>query len=101
MKIIFTNQSFQSLEELSIFLIDVQMVPKRKVKEIIRSLLNKTNSLVQNPHKGQLEEYLKHLSLGHRRIIEGYVKVIYRVDGDKIYITDFFDTRQDPKKMKG
>lgn len=71
MKIIFTNQSFQSLEELSIFLIDVQMVPKRKVKEIIRSLLNKTNSLIKNPHKGKLEEYLKHLSLGHRRIIEG------------------------------
>lgn len=37
----------------------------------------------------------------HRRIIEGHYKIIYRVEGQAIYITDIFDSRQDPNKMKG
>ena len=49
---------------------------------------------------GQREEYLEHLGQSHRRIIEGNYKIIYRIDGDMIYVTDIFDTRQDPGKMK-
>lgn len=59
------------------------------------------DSLINHPYKGQFEEYLEHLGKGHRRLIEGYTKIIYLVKEDCIYITDFFDTRQDPAKMKG
>ena len=64
-------------------------------------ILDKTDSLPENPWKGQQEEYLSHLGKGHRRIIEGHYKIIYRVEGQAIYITDIFDSRQDPDKMKG
>ncbi len=38
---------------------------------------------------------------GHRRWVVGHYKLIYLVLEDQLVITDFFDTRQDPKKMKG
>jgi hypothetical protein len=55
----------------------------------------------KNPFTGQEEPYLSHLQLSHRRIIEGNYKIIYRVEKDLIYVTDVFDTRQDPAKMEG
>jgi toxin ParE1/3/4 len=57
--------------------------------------------LIENPYLGVVEEYLEHLILGHRRLIVGYCKVIYRISDNIIYITEIFDTRQDPTKMKG
>ncbi|GMQ32540.1 type II toxin-antitoxin system RelE/ParE family toxin [Algoriphagus taiwanensis] len=83
------------------FLLKVQRIPLEKVLEIKNQLLNKVDSLGKNPDLGQYEEYLEHLEKGHRRLIEGTFKIIYRVEGDFIYITDFFDSRQNPKKMKG
>ena len=101
MRIIYTGQFFESLEESLQFLLKVQGVPLEKVLEIRNQLLDKADNLVINPHLGQYEEYLDHLEKGHRRLIEGNFKIIYRIESDCIYITDFFDTRQDPKKMKG
>jgi len=34
------------------------------------------------------------------RLIESHYKIIYRVTEEFIYITDIFDSRQDPDKMK-
>ena len=48
-----------------------------------------------------MEEYLRHLNLGHRRIVTDHYKIIYRIEDQVIYITDIFDTRQNPGKMKG
>lgn len=83
------------------FLLWVQGVPIEKVLEIKNQLLDLADSLDENPDLGQEEEYLEHLGKGHRRLIEGTFKIIYRVEGDFIYIIDFFDSRQNPKKMKG
>ena len=44
---------------------------------------------------------LKDLKEGHRRIIEGHFKIIYKIEKETVYITDFFDSRQSPEKMKG
>lgn len=63
--------------------------------------LDQADSLTFNPNKGQRGEYLQHLNQAHRKIIEGHVKIIYKVENNTIYITDFFDPRQDPAKMKG
>lgn len=62
--------------------------------------MDKAENLAANPYIGQREEYLEHLEGDYRRIIEGYFKIIYRVEGKFIYIIDFFDSRQAPEKMK-
>lgn len=72
-----------------------------KVSQTITQLLDKADSLEKQPYKGQYETYLEHLGKGHRRLVEGNHKIIYRIEGQSIYITDFFDTRQDSEKMKG
>jgi plasmid stabilization system protein ParE len=100
MVIMYTDQSFESLEESIQFLLKVQKVPLGKVLEIRNQLLDRADSLITNPYIGQYEEYLEHLEKGHRRVIEGDFKIIYRIESDCIYITDFFNTRQDPEKMK-
>ena len=63
--------------------------------------MDRADSLEYTHQHYQEEEYLSYLNQGHRRLIEGHFKIIYRIEGDNVYITDFFDTRQDPAKMKG
>ena len=47
------------------------------------------------------KEYLTNPDKAYGRIIESHFKIIYYIHNDSIYITDIFDTRQDPDKMKG
>jgi plasmid stabilization system protein ParE len=99
MKILYTEQSLISLQESLDFI--SKEVSLEKLIEIRDQILDSTDILVKYPKLGKKEEYLEHLNLKHRRIIEGHYKIIYRIDKKIIYITDIFDTRQEPKKMKG
>jgi len=99
MKLIYTEQSLASLEEILNFI--VSEVSYDKLMEIRDGILHSAETLLENPFMGQKEIYLEHLGLGHRRIIKGNYKIIYRVTDQFIYITDIFDTRQNPEKMKG
>lgn len=101
MKVIFTEQSFRSLEELQKFMLVELDYPLEKVLMIRSTLLDRAESLTTNHKIYQEEQYLAHLEKHHQRIIEGHIKIIYRVEGNNIFITDFFDSRQDPSKMKG
>ncbi len=57
--------------------------------------------LREHPGSGQFEKELEHLGQDHRRLVVGHFKVIYRVVGRTIMVTDIFDSRRDPKGMKG
>ena len=47
------------------------------------------------------EKFLAHRGKGHRSLREGRFLIIYYLDEDTIYITDFFDTKQHPAHMRG
>ena len=99
MKLVYTEQAIVSLREcLDFFPLEV---PTEKVNEIRDRILAKADKLIENPYIGQQEEYLEHLGQFHRRVIEGNYKIIYKVEGEAIVITDIFDSHQDPEKMKG
>lgn len=99
MKLVYTEQAIDNLEEaLSLI---AQEVSYEKLIEIRNKVLDTADTLVFQPLKGQKEPYLEQLGLDHRRLVEGHYKIIYRVVGEYIYITDIFDSRQDPDKMKG
>jgi plasmid stabilization system protein ParE len=100
MKVIYTSQSIVSLEESLRFLMEEQGLSQTKAATIKTKLFNRADSLILNPNRGQREEYLQHLKEDHRRIVEGNFKIIYKIVEETIYIVDFFDTRQDPEKMK-
>lgn len=57
--------------------------------------------LKTHPAGGQYEEQLEHLGQGHRRHVAAPFKIVYRVIDDTIVVTDIFDSRRDPKRMKG
>ena len=70
----------------------------RKLRKEIRE---KSKLLSEKPEIGQEEEYLKGMGQGHRYVmIAKLFRLIYLIANPFIFITDIFDTRQDPKEMK-
>jgi len=68
--------------------------------KIKNRILEKAMTLTTFPYRGQEEENLKELQEGHRYLVEGNYKIIYKITENTVFITDVFDTRQDPEKMK-
>lgn len=66
---------------------------------IVDDIFVSTRQLPTHPESGQIEPLLAALNLGHRYLVSGHYKVIYREIDEGILITDVFDTRQDPAKM--
>ncbi len=71
------------------------------VTKLRKDIGKKTKLLEQNPELGQAEEYLEELGQGHRYLIVAKLyKLIYLVAKPFIFITDIFDTRQNPDDMR-
>lgn len=101
MRVIITDEAQQRLEKELNFLIQVRQVPESKALSLGKKLLRKAVSLSKQPNRGQEEPYLKTLNQGHKRLIEGDFKIIYLIEKDTVYVTNFFNTRRDPAAMKG
>ncbi|WP_020539349.1 type II toxin-antitoxin system RelE/ParE family toxin [Lewinella cohaerens] len=70
-------------------------------KKLKKDIRHKSKLLSENPEMGQEEDHLKHLNQGHRYVLVAKLyKMIYLIAAPFIFITDIFDTRQDPDKMK-
>lgn len=74
MKVVYTDQSIDSLHKTMEFLLDEQGLPIERVSEIKTQLLDRADSLAIHPHLGQTEEYLEHLNQNHRRLVEGHLQ---------------------------
>ncbi|NJN28035.1 MAG: type II toxin-antitoxin system RelE/ParE family toxin [Cyclobacteriaceae bacterium] len=99
MEVVITDQSLTRLEKSLHFYITELEMPVEKAIEIKDTLLRRARSLSGQPYKGQFEPYLTKLNQGHRRLIEGNFKIVYRIENDMIYVVDFFDSHQEPNKL--
>ncbi|MBL0127412.1 MAG: type II toxin-antitoxin system RelE/ParE family toxin [Flavobacteriales bacterium] len=72
-----------------------------KREEMVDRVLEEAKRLIQWPNAGQVEVWMEGREHVYRRLVVGNFKVIYRVDDEVIYVTDIFDARQDPSKMRG
>lgn len=63
-------------------------------------ILNSIKILSENPNIGKEEELLKSLNENHKYLISKNYKIIYKVVNNQIFITDIFDVRQDPSKIR-
>lgn len=64
-------------------------------------LLTQALLLEKNPRLGKVEPNFEHLDRGHRSLVVGkYYKLVYRIEGDNIVITDVFSTRQSTDEMQ-
>lgn len=73
----------------------------QRVEELVDELYDQAEWLCVYPRAGAVEEWLSKGRFQYRRWVVGHVKIIYRVTRTAVRVTDFFDSRQDPKKMKG
>lgn len=97
MKIIWSNFASESLKEIYLYHKEVASEPI--AKRLKTSIFNTTRQLIKHPLSGQIEETLAMLEQGHRYLVKGNYKIIYRKINEGILITDIFDTRQDPIKI--
>ncbi len=99
MNIVITNPAKSNLRKLYNYY--KEEVSEKLAERIKLDLLNTILKLETHPYLGQKEELLASLNLDHRYIIKGHYKIIFRIESDIIYITDFFDSRQNLNKMRG
>lgn len=97
MKIIWSNFASESLKEIYLYHKEVASEPI--AKRLKTNIFNTTRQLIKHPLSGQIEETLAMLEQGHRYLVKGNYKIIYRKINEGILITDIFDTRQDPIKI--
>lgn len=74
---------------------------RERADQLEARLLERANSLSRRPMKGPTEPVLAFMQKGHRYLLLGRYKIVYRVEGEVIHITDFFDTKQHPSRMRG
>lgn len=98
MKVIWSAWALQQLDEIHVWY--CTRSSSTVADGIVEDIMTMTNLLEQFPYGGQVEPWLSHLGLDHRRVVAGNYKVVYRVVGDVVRIVDVFDSRQDPWKMK-
>lgn len=99
MKLVITEPAKLRLKEIHDYYRD--NVSGAIADKIKAGIIEHLKHIRSHPLTGQEEEYLKDLGLGHRRMVKGNYKIIYRLENDIIYVTDIFDSRQDPSKMAG
>ena len=97
MKIIWANLAVRSLKE--IFLFHKLTAGRRIALKIKSGIFSATRQLLEQPEMGPLEASLEKLNEGHRYLVNGNYKVVYKIVNEGILVTDLFDTRQEPTKM--
>lgn len=100
MKVVITDEAFESLEDIVVFV--SHSSNESKALAVGTALINLALTLDTMPFRGPIEIELVGEASEYRRLIfEHRYKVIYRVADDIIYVVRFFDTRQNPSKLKG
>lgn len=68
-----------------------------------RELKAQLNFLAGHPRTGAFEDLVSVGKDGvrYRRLIVWHLKVVYKVVRNEIHVTDIFDSRKDPRRMKG
>lgn len=95
MKIIQTNFAIENLKDIFDY---YSIKTNKKVAHKIRKqIFESTRQLKDNPESGQVEFHLE--KLNKKQFVET-TKIIQRFFENQIIISDIFDTRQYPEKIK-
>jgi len=97
MTIIWTDFAIENLKK--IFDYYAENATRKVAHKIRKQILLLTKQLIDYPESGQIELDLQKLGQGHRYLVSGNYKIIYRIDQHQVIISDVFDTRQEPIKM--
>ena len=99
MKLVYTEPARQRLTDIEDY--TTAASSEAKARNLIDGLLEKALSLRDHPLRGIPEPRLMKRGQGHRSLIVGRYKIVYYAKGGAVHITDFFDTKQHPSRMRG
>ena len=91
-RVFWTKRASQCLERIYQYHLTFSQQGAATVREEILQ----TVSALQFTKQYQVDE----LNLNFRRMVVRNYKIMYNVKGNEVYITNIFDTRQDPSKNK-
>ncbi len=97
MKIIWSDFASQTLKNIFDYHRDV--AGRNIAKKLKTRIFDSTKQIITHPDSGQIENSLDQLGEGHRYLVCGNYKVVYKKIKEGILITDIFDTRQNPIKI--
>jgi toxin ParE1/3/4 len=97
MKIIWADFASNTLAEIYKYYKEV--AGENIARKIKTNIFSSTRRLVKHTHSGQIEKTLEKLEEGHRYLVVGNFKIVYKEVKERILITDVFDMRQDPIKI--
>ena len=75
-----------------------------KIAKIIKAeIISAIKTLKTEEVEWQEDEFLGYLKKNHKRLVCGHYKIIYYFNKTEniVYVTDIFDSRQDPIKENG
>ncbi len=68
--------------------------------KVFTALFNKVSSLKSFPEKGRVvPELRKHNVLDYREVIESYYRIIYRIEGHKVFLLTVIDGRRNVEDL--
>ena len=96
MRIIWTDSAQRSQDAAADYIFDeFGAIP---LSDFYDNLDKIESNLIAFPEIGKVEPLLRNRSKLYRSIVASkYNKIIYFVEGDTIYIVDFWDTRREPQ----
>jgi len=97
MKVIWTKFAIDNL--MAIFEYYNEVANHKIASKIRDGLILESRRLLKNYESYQKELSLTRKGEGHRYLVKDNYKLIYKIIGDEIVITDVFDTRQNPSKI--
>ena len=97
MKIIWTDFASEMLSEIyQYYKVKASLAIAKKIKN---EIFTATQQLKKYPVSGPIELNLEKINEGHRYLVKGNYKIIYKEVSEGVLITDVFDARQDPIKI--
>ena len=94
MKVIWSDFASETLSEIYQYYKEkASLTIAQKIKA---EIFTATRQLKKHSSSGQIEINLEELNEGHRYLVKGNYKIIYKKIPEGMLITDVFDTRQDP-----
>lgn len=101
-EISWTTRAANDLRKIYNF--NIGVIGEEKAFGLILLILERVDMLPDKRfvQMGAVDEEFKHLKRGYKKLIEGDIKITYRISATKpiVYINRVFDTRQDPRKNR-
>lgn len=95
--IIWTNRALDTLDDIFEF---YKEKSENAATKIVNRLYHSAKTLKTFPNAGVIETLLDEFPVCFRSfVVEKHFKLIYYVEGDCVYITEIWDTRQDPDRL--